>query len=89
MLSDMFGLGTLSLPGDFARLGWAPAVTATLLLAAGGIYTGSLYQRLSLRVPAAKVFDQIGQEAHGKWGSVSVYLTIYMAILGEPVSMIG
>jgi vesicular inhibitory amino acid transporter len=85
MLADMFGLGTLSLPADYARLGWAPALAFTVLFALGDVYTGVIYQRLSLAVPRAKVFDQIGYAAHGRVGQILVFCTIYLTILGEPI----
>jgi hypothetical protein len=54
------GIGTLGLPADFARLGWLPALAAMALFVAGGVYSGSVYQRLSIKVPNAVVFDEIG-----------------------------
>jgi hypothetical protein len=50
-----------------------------------GVYSGSLYQRLSLRVPGAVVFDEIGRAAMGTPGSAMVYATIYMTIFCEPI----
>lgn len=85
MLSDMFGLGTLSLPSDFARLGWAPALACLGWFAVMSAYAGSLYQRLSLRVPGAVVFDEIGKAALGAPGSAMVYATIYMTIFLNPI----
>lgn len=60
LTTDMVGVGTLGLPADFARLGWLPAILTMLLFMGGGVYSGSVYQRLSLRVPNAVVFDEIG-----------------------------
>jgi hypothetical protein len=42
--ADMFGLGTLSLPADFARLGWVPGLICLVWFAAAGVYSGLLYQ---------------------------------------------
>lgn len=155
----MFGLGTLSLPADFARLGWLPGLICLLWFAAAGTYSGLLYQvsagagqlqdgsaiqlqpscqparkacaqqlwvqlcayccssviclagaqhlilafnlrcclpvccssallplqRLTLRVPRAVVFDEIGRAAMGSVGSGLVYGTIYLTILCEPI----
>lgn len=81
----MFGLGTLSLPGDFARLGWAPALTCLLLFALGDFYSGVLYQRLCVKLPRAVVFDQIGEAAFGTLGKALVFSTVYLTILAEPV----
>eukprot|EP00879_Flechtneria_rotunda_P020170 GHRR01021211.1.p1 GENE.GHRR01021211.1~~GHRR01021211.1.p1 ORF type:complete len:184 (+),score=39.00 GHRR01021211.1:394-945(+) len=85
LLSDMFGLGTLSLPADFARLGWIPALLCFAWFALSSIYSGWLYQRLSLRVPRAMVFDEVGKAAMGTAGSAMVYGTVYMTILCEPI----
>lgn len=42
-------------------------------------------QRLTLRVPRAVVFDEIGRAAMGNWGSGLVYGTVYLTILCEPI----
>lgn len=42
-------------------------------------------QRLSIRVPRALVFDEVGRAAMGTWGSGMVYGTIYLTILCEPI----
>jgi hypothetical protein len=60
LTTDMVGIGTLGLPADFARLGWLPALACLALFVTGGVYSGSVYQRLSLAVPDAVVFDEIG-----------------------------
>lgn len=87
MLSDMFGLGTLSLPADFARLGWIPALACLVWFAVADIYAGIIYQRLSLKVPTAVVFDEIGYAALGRLGSAAVYATIYFSILLQPIML--
>lgn len=87
MLSDMFGLGTLSLPADFARLGWIPALACLVWFAVADIYAGVIYQRLSLKVPTAIVFDEIGYAALGRLGSAAVYATIYFSILLQPIML--
>eukprot|EP00878_Enallax_costatus_P016932 GHUV01017775.1.p1 GENE.GHUV01017775.1~~GHUV01017775.1.p1 ORF type:complete len:304 (+),score=81.44 GHUV01017775.1:1275-2186(+) len=87
LLSDMFGLGTLSLPADFARLGWIPALACLIWFAVADVYAGTVYQRLSLKVPAAVVFDEIGYAAMGRLGSAMVYATIYFSILLQPIML--
>lgn len=42
-------------------------------------------QRLTLRVPRAVVFDEVGRAAMGPLGSGLVYGTIYLTILCEPI----
>eukprot|EP00878_Enallax_costatus_P016196 GHUV01016987.1.p1 GENE.GHUV01016987.1~~GHUV01016987.1.p1 ORF type:complete len:388 (+),score=87.51 GHUV01016987.1:448-1611(+) len=83
----MFGLGTLSLPADFARLGWIPALACLIWFAVADVYAGTVYQRLSLKVPAAVVFDEIGYAAMGRLGSAMVYATIYFSILLQPIML--
>lgn len=87
MLSDMFGLGTLSLPADFARLGWIPALACLAWFAAADVYAGTVYQRLSIKIPSAVVFDEIGYAAMGRLGSALVYATIYFSILLQPIML--
>lgn len=42
LLGDMFGLGCLSLPGDFARMGWLPGLGCLLAFALVDVYSGGL-----------------------------------------------
>lgn len=85
MLSDMFGLGTLALPADAARLGWAPALSALAVFAAASAYAGRLYQRLALATPNAVVFDEVGAAAAGRAGRIAVYTCIYATIAVQPI----
>ena len=55
LLGDMFGLGSLTLPADFARLGWLPGGAAMALCAAGTLYSGRLFTALAENVRAARV----------------------------------
>lgn len=85
MMSDMFGLGALSLPADFARLGWLPGLACMACFTTTNAYAGIIYQRLILKVPQAVIFDEIGAAAYGQLGKVLVYGTVYLTILCEPV----
>jgi hypothetical protein len=60
LLGDMFGLGSLTLPADFVRLGWVPALSLLILFGIGDVYSGLLYTRLLVALPDVVVFDQIG-----------------------------
>lgn len=42
----MLGLGSLTLPSVFARLGWAPALAVIAICALGTIYSGRLFTLL-------------------------------------------
>lgn len=46
MVAEMFGLGILTLPADFARLGWAVGLAIVLLFCLGMIYSGVLFAQL-------------------------------------------
>ncbi len=45
VLKAALGVGVLSLPGAFARLGWLPGAAALAALTAAVMYSGSLYTR--------------------------------------------
>lgn len=85
LLGDMFGLGTLTLPADFARLGWAVALPVIGLCALGMLYSGVLFGRLATHLPSTRAFDQLGSAAFGAHGKRMVYATVYLTILFEPV----
>ncbi|CAL8466173.1 g5709 [Coccomyxa elongata] len=85
MLGDMLGLGSLTLPSVFARLGWAPALAVIAICALGTIYSGRLFTLLVEKVPNAHVFDDLGGAAMGVWGRRLTYCTVYLTILGEPI----
>jgi len=85
LLGDMFGLGTLTLPADFARLGWAVALPVIIICALGMVYSGILFGRLATHLPASHAFDQLGAAAFGASGKRMVYATVYLTILFEPV----
>ena len=85
LLGDMFGLGTLTLPADFARLGWAVALPVIGLCALGMVYSGVLFGRLASHLPNSRAFDQLGSAAFGAQGKRMVYATVYLTILFEPV----
>ena len=85
LLGDMFGLGTLTLPADFARLGWAVALPVIAICALGMVYSGVLFGRLAVHLPSSHAFDQLGVAAFGAHGKRMVYATVYLTILFEPV----
>ena len=50
MLGDMFGLGCLTLPANFAQLGWVVALALIALCALGMLYSGRLFTLLGILV---------------------------------------
>lgn len=46
LTGDMLGLGSLTLPSVFARLGWVPALAIIAICALGTIYSGRLFTLL-------------------------------------------
>ncbi|CAK0786030.1 hypothetical protein CVIRNUC_009243 [Coccomyxa viridis] len=85
MLGDMLGLGSLTLPSVFARLGWIPAILVVLLCGLGTVWAGRLFALLAVKVTRARVFDDFGGAALGNWGRRAVYVTVYATILAEPI----
>ena len=51
----MLGIGALSLPSAFARLGWAASVAVIGLGGAGMAFSGLLFAKLGVQVPKARV----------------------------------
>ena len=84
LLGDMFGLGALSLPSVFARLGWLPATALLLLFSAATIYSSRLFALLWRLAPRARVFDDYGSLVMGKLGRRLTYLGVYLCIFFEP-----
>ncbi|EFJ46056.1 hypothetical protein VOLCADRAFT_93559 [Volvox carteri f. nagariensis] len=62
VLKAALGVGVLSLPGAFARLGWIPAGLVLASLAAIVVYSGLLYTRLTTQ-PYRRT-DQHGGHGH-------------------------
>lgn len=84
LLADMYGLGALTLPSVFARLGWLPAGAALAVAATGACYSGRLFTILARAVPNANTFCDYGSAALGATGQRLVYATVYSVILFEP-----
>lgn len=55
MVAEMLGIGALSLPSAFARLGWAAAAGVLLLAGSGMAFSGVLFAKLGVHVPKARV----------------------------------
>ncbi|CAL5228546.1 g11700 [Coccomyxa viridis] len=85
MLGDMLGLGSLTLPSVFARLGWIPALIVVIVCGFGTMYSGRLFALLATKVSNARVFDDFGGAAMGAWGRRFTYVTVYATILAEPI----
>lgn len=49
---DMLGLGSLTLPAVFARLGWALALAVIVLCVVGTLYSGRLFTLLAVKARA-------------------------------------
>lgn len=81
----MFGLGILTLPADFARLGWAIGLGLVLLFCLGMIYSGLLFSQLGRRLPNARVYEDLATASMGKHGRWLVYFTVYLVIFLDPI----
>lgn len=85
MVAEMFGLGILTLPADFARLGWAIGLGLVLLFCLGTIYSGLLFSQLGAKVPHARVYEDFAEASLGKHGRWLVYCTVYLVIFLDPI----
>ena len=85
MVAEMFGLGILTLPADFARLGWAIGLGLVLLFCLGTMYSGLLFSQLGAKVPDARVYEDFAAAALGKRGRWLVYCTVYLVIFLDPI----
>ena len=83
--AEMLGLGILTLPADFARLGWAVGLGLVLLFCLGTMYSGLLFSQLGAKVPTARVYEDFAAAALGKHGRWLVYSTVYLVILLDPI----
>ncbi|EFN54961.1 hypothetical protein CHLNCDRAFT_134730 [Chlorella variabilis] len=87
LLADMFGIGSLALPGVFARLGWLVSVSLLVAFALGCGYLGILFSKLAVAVPSAQSMDEIGAAAMGKTGKRLVYALAGSAIVVDPIAL--
>ncbi|KAL3140245.1 hypothetical protein ABBQ38_004517 [Trebouxia sp. C0009 RCD-2024] len=85
MVAEMFGLGILTLPADFARLGWAIGLGLVLLFCLGTMYSGLLFSQLGSKVPHARVYEDFAAASLGKHGRWLVYSTVYLVIFLDPI----
>ena len=51
---DMLGLGSLTLPSVFARLGWIPALLVVLFCGLGTLYSGRLFALLATKASSSR-----------------------------------
>ena len=68
--------GVLTLPADFARLGWGVALGLVLVIAVGTAYSGALFGKLSQLLPGSASFEDMARAALGKHGRWLVYCTV-------------
>ena len=68
------------MPSVFARLGWLVSLLLLTVFAAGTAYLGRLFTLLSLAVPGAAAFDELGDAALGRTGRRLVYATVYTTV---------
>lgn len=85
MVAEMFGLGILTLPADFARLGWAIGLGLVLLFCMGTMYSGVLFSQLGAKVPHARVYEDFAAASLGRHGRWLVYCTVYLVIFLDPI----
>ncbi|KAG6608921.1 Amino Acid/Auxin Permease (AAAP) Family [Phytophthora cinnamomi] len=65
----IYGIGTLGMPGNFARAGPAIAVVAMAFMAFANIYSSVAMSKVMLLAPnSVKTFGDLGEWAMGHWG---------------------
>ena len=57
---DMLGLGSLTLPSAFARVGWVVALVLMALCCAGTLYSGRLFTMLTLKACGTTLHTWLG-----------------------------
>lgn len=68
----MFGLGTLTLPADFARLGWILALLVMLLCLCGMLYCGRLFTLLAAKVTSTlRICLPLCEITHATFGKLT------------------
>ncbi|KAL4457813.1 hypothetical protein ABPG75_012678 [Micractinium tetrahymenae] len=87
LLADMFGIGALSLPSVFARLGWLVSFVLLVLFGLGCGYLGVLFSKLAVALPNAATMDEIGSAALGKTGKRLVFAVVYTTICVDPIAL--
>ncbi|KAG2770481.1 hypothetical protein Pcac1_g18453 [Phytophthora cactorum] len=65
----IYGIGTLGMPGNFARAGPTIAVVAMAFMAFANIYSSVAMSKVMLLAPkSVKTFGDLGEWAMGQWG---------------------
>ncbi|KAG2519495.1 hypothetical protein JM16_007123 [Phytophthora kernoviae] len=65
----IYGIGTLGMPGNFARAGPTIAIMAMVFMAFANIYSSVAMSKVILLAPnSVKTFGDLGEWAMGKWG---------------------
>jgi amino acid permease len=85
ILAAVIGVGVLSLPEAFSRLGWIPGVTALMACCGVSIWSGNLFTKLVLAVPHAQVLPDVVEEAFGSRGRFVATILGYVNIIGGVV----
>ena len=80
--------GILTLPANFARLGWAVALGVILLSGLALAYQGSLFGRVAAKFPDKCTFVDLAKAAIGPKGRYLVWSTAYVAGTLGPASYI-
>ncbi|KAJ9533798.1 hypothetical protein QJQ45_026875, partial [Haematococcus lacustris] len=82
---SMMGVGLLTVPAAFERLGWLPAYGCLYGFGTVACYTAVLYARLLAASPWTTSFYSLGRRALGAWGVALVLLTAYLSMFTAPL----
>lgn len=78
VLPPAAGIGSLALPGVFARLGWLLSFVLMGAFCLGCGYLGVLFTKLAVAQPTATTMDELGSAALGKMGKRLVFGAFYV-----------
>ena len=83
----MLGLGSLTLPSVFARLGWIPALIVVIVCGFGTMYSGRLFALLATKVrsPQSCLVKPLSTFVENSlWGSMAGSC-LHQSLIGQTV----
>ncbi|OQS06397.1 Amino Acid/Auxin Permease (AAAP) Family [Thraustotheca clavata] len=85
----VYGIGTLGMPGNYARAGYAWATVALLLMAAINLYTTVLVSKVMLAAPKyVRTYGDIGEWLYGKPGRYITTLSQLLVCCMVPIAFL-
>lgn len=76
MFKTQVGIGVLSIPSAFNKIGLVGGVVCLLLVHTIALWLGYQIGQAGLRHPDVRAFDDVGQKLFGRWGRL-LFGTVY------------